>query len=337
MSQVQKYIHHFGGDGSNVTVAGQSAGAWAAHAHVAAKERLCSSGLIMSAMAFSQNTPEEAQAVFDRLVESIGVPASAAGAEKLAALRALTEDQVADLLHGAMIVKPTWDTTWFYGQELPVRIEHITKFPDWIRGLVVGSTKDESSFLYGLWESYSVEKLCRLADSAVKAGSTPLKLGDAYGILPSEPHDQVLEGAIDFTTDAFFRLFSSVLRHAELPVSVYRFDQVDSLATGSARDFAYHSLDTPHLFRLPAVTGPGGAPESTAATSDALSDAVIEFLHGVQPWVPVRDSGKFMVFKGRESGLARVADKERWESCVSTAEEEDSFAAAGLAFFITKP
>lgn len=286
----------------------------------------------MSSMAFSQQTDEEAQAVFTQLVESCGVTVSASAGEKLAALRSLTEDQMAELCVGKMLVPPTWDRTWFLNQESQVRLEHITNYPSWISGLMIGSTKHESAFLYKRWEPHAVEKLCQVLDASVKDVPKPWRVAEAYGIAPSKPRGEVLQGIIDFTTDAFFGLVPYYARQVEVPVNIFRFDQPDSLA---GQEWAYHCLDTPHLFRLPAVAGPQ-APESMLATSNIMAKSLLDFLHQRQPWTTFQESGEVMVFDGSKSGPVKVTGQERWVSCAETQEEEDSFVKAGLAFLTSR-
>ncbi|RDW83609.1 putative carboxylesterase [Aspergillus mulundensis] len=110
---VNKHTHLFGDDASRVTIAGESAGAWSVQAHLRSNQPLCQRGLMQSTPSWSILAPDEAQARFNEVVARAGVPASAPGAQKLAALRAAsTEDLMA---WNSPVTSPAWDAQFSVG------------------------------------------------------------------------------------------------------------------------------------------------------------------------------------------------------------------------------
>lgn len=103
---VQKYIHHFNGNASNITLAGRSAGAYSVHAHSLyefRKPRRKNDALpfhrlvmISNAIPAQPKTPGECDEQFEELCTAFGMSKSRTAKEKLAILRAIDGD---DLIH----------------------------------------------------------------------------------------------------------------------------------------------------------------------------------------------------------------------------------------------
>ncbi|KAI8649755.1 Carboxylic ester hydrolase [Fusarium keratoplasticum] len=97
---VQSYIHHFGGDPARVTC-GESAGAYSILCHLKGGIPLFQQALIQSPPSSPLRTPEDAQEAFDKLVVSSGGSLDASSADKLAALRSLSAQQLVHLFDGS--------------------------------------------------------------------------------------------------------------------------------------------------------------------------------------------------------------------------------------------
>ena len=113
---IQSSIHHFGGDASKVTLAGESAGAASVLCHLKGDRPLFQQALVESSPVPRRRTADEAQAAFDKIAHSARFPGDASGPDKLAALRALTSEQIVDIFDGILSF-PIEDTQWFTGYD----------------------------------------------------------------------------------------------------------------------------------------------------------------------------------------------------------------------------
>jgi carboxylesterase type B len=284
----------------------------------------------MSSPVFSFSQPNEAQDKFDRLIDRIGVSASASGVEKIDALRRLTEKQMIDLVEGEVLIRPVWDRKWFGHEQDITRLDQVIEYPKWIQGLVMGWVKDETALGLPLWNKWSREKLLDGISYAATDSQMAHDIRDAYG-LSHVSRENVLRGVLDFSADALYVVMPLLLaRKLKPPVSLYRFDQVDTWNSSVFRNYAYHCLDLAYLFRLPSVTS-SKASKATQDLTDNISKMITEFVHGRQPWEPFNTiSEKIMVFKGSESKLCDwIEDDEKSKTFMDNPAMQDLFVNAG--------
>ena len=315
MLQVQAYVHHFGGNPSSVTVAGQSAGGYAALTHLVSDVRLCHAGWIMSSPINPFMNLQEAQDIFDRLISSTGLPPSACDAEKLARLRNLTALEMQKLVEGEMLIRPVWDASWFIHQREYAPLEQTKIFPDWIRGVTIGWMADELVTFKTVWALWTSQELFDALNVMIPEQEMVQDIVQIYSIRGA--HDDVLSGFIDFASDCLYALTPQALSQAQLPISVYRFEQVDDFDESFYAGSAYHCLDNAYLFRLPAVADEK-APESRRGTSDIISQQFLDFVYGKQPWEHFSTSGKIMVLNGASSGLVDSKKFQRLSTLTSS-------------------
>ena len=155
---IQKHIQHFGGDPSNVTIAGESAGGWSVLAHLKSDVPVCARGMILSSPNLDFPKREEAQETFDELVASAGVAPDASAEEKLKALRSLDSDEVVKLML-PRLATPLYDDKWFVYQDGNKPIAGPAPFGPWVKGVVAGSTRDEAA-LFGVtqWRTWTPQQ-----------------------------------------------------------------------------------------------------------------------------------------------------------------------------------
>ena len=96
-----------------------------------------------------------------------GVETSAPDATKLAALRNLTPEQMDKRLGTKMLMRPAWDKSWFTFQDQDSTVAHISKFPDWVQGLMIGWVKVEFAMFHRIWKSWNPEQLQKVITSAI--------------------------------------------------------------------------------------------------------------------------------------------------------------------------
>lgn len=272
----------------------------------------------MSATVISFPTENECQEAFDDLVGRTGTPSSASAQEKVEALRQISVEDVYNWQDGAVMIRPAWDPSWFASLDGPERLDQVSRFPGWIDNLMIGSTKDETVNLRPAWSALDLDQIRTAVASVIPDPSMRSEIIEAYG-LDANSHADVLTGVVNLTTDAFFGMFPPLLGRLPLPISVFRFDQPDTFEQSHFKGCAYHCIDTPFLCRLPAVAGPL-ASEEMRKTADHLTQAVAEFVHGVQPWEAYHVGGARMIFNGTKTGTAALSDDERWRRFVSTKE-----------------
>ena len=112
-------------------------------------------------------------------------------------------------------------------------------------------------------------------------------------------------------------------------MSVYRFEQKDIFRESLYRNYAYLCLDTPLLCRLPLVAG-AQAPSEMKATADFLPRSLADFVYGIQPWEPFKDTGKAILIDGDQNHLVEPEEC-RWKHFMTTKESAERFAKAGYA------
>ncbi|KAI1619315.1 Alpha/Beta hydrolase protein, partial [Exophiala viscosa] len=316
---VQRYVHHFGGNPSKVTIAGQSAGGFSALTHLITDIPLCRAGWIMSSPLDPFISVTQAQQTFDRLVTGTGLRLSSSNSEKLTKLRNLTELEMDELVRGKMLIRPVWDPIWFAYQEEQKPVEWTSDFPEWLQGLTIGWAADEVITFQTLWASWSVQELLATVNVMIPDQEMERDVIQIYGI--AGPPEKALSGFVEFASDCLYTRMPQALSQAQFPISIYRFEQIDDFNGSVYRGSAYHCLDNAYLFRLPAIAGTD-APEARRLTTDAVSDRFLAFVYGTQAWEPFKTGQKIMYFNGANSGLVESKAFEKLSQLVSTEERE---------------
>ncbi|PVH80443.1 alpha/beta-hydrolase [Cadophora sp. DSE1049] len=322
---IQNNISSFGGNGQQITIAGESSGAWSVVAHLRSKVAVTQQAFVLSHPVRILVSQEESQATFDRLVASTGVAASATAAGKLAALRKLTNEQLASLLQGPFAF-PIADKNWF-GDDSTSPIEQRGPFPEWAKNILVGYTKDEIA-LFGLaWTEKSLEEI-EGAFKKITDQSYAEEIKEAYGI--SGDATSARNGVLQYISDIEFARAPFYLEDnaaGKTPVAIYRFDQPDTFPNSVFKGYAFHSLDSAFFNRLPAVAGPD-APAELRKTADQITGITAEFVAVKLPWEEYRVNKKITLLGGPTPGFgySPVADVEKWRKLTNTLERLKKFS-----------
>lgn len=332
--QVQKNIHFFGGNGHEVTCAGESAGAMSVLAHIHSDFPAFQRAFVLSPAFFYLNDENSAQATFDRVVTRAGVPVTAPAHQKIDALRNLTPAELDAALEGGSAIA-TWDEKWFVDTP-PSLVEDMQKFPSWLKGIVIGSASEETALFMPKRKHTDAECI-----DMVKAGFGSAdeayveEVFSTYGIGGST---DAKDAIIALTSDAMFtsavRKVASAASDGGLPVSLYLFTQPDEFRSSRFRNHAYHSLGNSMFFRLPTITAPTAPDGGMRATADAFCASAISFSYGAQPWDPyTRDTRSVMVFNGGAQGIIQEPDR-RWEPLINTAQRAMAFIMGAAMLFV---
>ena len=295
--------------------------------------------MIVSTPSFRPVSEAQAQATFDKVVARIGIEVSATAQAKVNALRNLPIAEVHQLLGGDFTI-PVWDPEWFVGQDQPEGepepLESARPFSSWIQQIVIGATKHEAALFGRNWMQWtgavSTAAVKRVLSENGGDDDFIHQLLAAYHITDDElVGGRSLDGLIRLVSDGMFHAASHEIAstHAEVPLSLYAFEQEDTFQKGFLHGYSYHSLCNPMLFRLRTVCGPHAPTRSMSLTADKFCEAAITFAHGQQAWEPYLPSHKVMTFNGAETRLVQADRKANWEAVCNTPQKMDLFKLCG--------
>lgn len=335
---IQKHIQYFGGDPANVTIAGESAGGWSVLAHLRSNVPVCQRGIILSSPNLDFPRPDEVQKTFDELVAGAGVAPDAPSEEKLKALRNIDAMEMVKLM-APRLATPIWDEHWLVYQDGKRPFAGPAPFAPWVKSVVVGSTRDEAAIFGAVhWQTWTAQQFVDRVNSSFSDPKLTQELSEAYGISTSASAETCLAGFVAMVTDAIFSGLpftvadpsSSSSTSPPPPVSLYRFEQADSFPQSPLKGYAYHALDNAFFCRLPAVAGADARDPDARETANRLSQAVLTFAYGSQPWPTYDTKKRIMVFDGANTRHEEVIEPNRWRRITTSgdsAREKETWRA----------
>lgn len=300
---VQHYISYLGGDPSDVTAVGESAGGISISNQMLAAtppvfhRAVCMSGLAAGIPAW---TMEQHEQLFRAVCRHFHIdPAS---------------DNVLDLLRGIpqqVLANATPDIQgvfagtgnacldgWFYGPGLDPRGVHPS--PHWIEGFMLGDVFHEGVIFHINLVDDSYDFVRSTLLQHVKDGTLLDLILREYEITPSLPHGKLLEKVEHMAGDILFKIpnYATMLasRTAGKKLWTYHFDQ-RSRIRNSFEGTAYHAHELLYLFGN--LDNEFNDAEREMARE--FASAWIRFVYGEEPWevpsqVSQEDPGKWMVW-----------------------------------------
>lgn len=324
---MQNNIHFFGGDGSAVTAAGESAGAISLLAHLRSDFAAFQQAFILSPAALRLNDPAEAQSIFDMLVSSTTCSSEAPAHNKIDALRNLTTSQIIQTIAGSS-VGPVWDNDWFVGRDQDSDLDDAQHFPSWIKSIVIGSTKEESVLLCPRFDQMTGAQCTNMLKQAFGDTDFAKEVLKTYLIEDDEIIGSATKQMIRLTSDAAFTsvAYNIVSAHSEIPISLYSFEQQDTLIAKASHlhGYSYHSLGNSMFFRLPTVTNNPEQPHMKI-TANAMCKAAITLAYGEQPWESYAKNKSMMVFDGNQTRISPEEKDQRWRKLMTTKQRTRAF------------
>lgn len=204
-------MSHFGGNPDEITIAGESTGGFSVLAHLQSNESVRKRGIIQSRPSWNLENPQAAQAKFDTLTLRIGIPANTPAAEKVAALRALPDEKIVDLLDGQIMATPNWDPNWFSDKTLLTgSIDCAGKLAEWAESAVVGLLRDEVA-IFPLDQMFKTRtEVVDSARAALRPGADDVderfavEILEANGLKDTLAYSDAIDRLRGLATDACF-------------------------------------------------------------------------------------------------------------------------------------
>ncbi|KAH8819077.1 para-nitrobenzyl esterase [Xylogone sp. PMI_703] len=326
---IHSYIHHFHGNKTLLTVSGESAGALSIWFHLQGKTPLFNQAIIQSSPYPALQSLEKAQVVFDKLVASVGIPATASAEQKLASLRSIPIGRLVHHIDVSAAATPTIDPNWFrQTNAVPMYSpEYWADLPSWCARVISGHTKDEAAlFFLPALANLTAEGLFEI----IKNLDASRKLVDA--ISSSPPFKNALTPAhaiVAYGTSAMFA--RPIIGLADASVKqrkrVWMYEiRVPDPYPGPLHGFTWHSMGVPMMFNQPSCRNF----DSLAQTAQRMSEVYINFFNGADPWEPYNVRRRKWIWNGKESGMSNTgADDEIWNMIKGDIELERDFNRAG--------
>lgn len=291
---VNQHIQDFGGDPSNITVFGVSAGSVSIHLHLLAEHALFDRAIMMSGSApvLSPKEPETYQRDWDRLCEKAGIKASMA-AERLEQLRALSVDDVmkksTPAAMGPVADGKLLKSGWTYEENVSNKR---------CKEIILGDTNIEAIIFDGLLKRLPQDRFHKLVSetfSAEDAEQLYLKFGFSRGPQSQEDFRKAFRLLVGNTLFNYSHVgIAKASKNSDTwrnKVYLYHFEE-PSPFPGPTQGLSYHGLCAMlmHLNELP------NCPPPTQEVALEAARIWTAFAHGNQPWEPYSQNEKFMRF-----------------------------------------
>ncbi|KAH7125799.1 putative carboxylesterase [Dactylonectria macrodidyma] len=271
---IQKNISKFGGDKTNVTIFGESAGGMSVAAQIASRKgsELFHRGAQLSGSlnSFESFSEEEHEAFYEKVLKTFDIPIDAP--DRLKQLQAIPDERIISstphIFTTFITVPSLCNDGWFFAEVFRDEL--------WLEDI-----KSIKGHLQRYLDLEQVERVVQL-----------------YGLHDDITHSDKMRISEELCGDLFFRnpnilqADSIIAKDCKVPSYFYHWDQQCSFPDSIYRQEAYHAMDLLSIFltKYEAMT-----PEERPM-ADAMHTAFLIFAYGDHPWEPYNVGRKWKVW-----------------------------------------